>query len=103
MTDTRLYGRTRIVEFVGKALKRKGVPAKPLPIVLLTGPRGSGGSVLLSRIWREFSPDCLGVRLDLRAAQGVEDIVLAAVQGMGRKVHGIARSISRGRGCCSRR
>ncbi len=89
MTDTRLYGRTRIVEFVGKALKRKGVPAKPLPIVLLTGPRGSGGSVLLSRIWREFSPDCLGVRLDLKAAQGVEDIVLAAVQGMGRKVHGI--------------
>jgi hypothetical protein len=89
VTDVRLYGRMRIVEFVEKALKRDGVPEKPLPIVLLVGPRGSGGSMLLGRLWDEFAADCLGVRLDLKAAQGVEDIVLAAVQGLARKVRGI--------------
>ena len=84
-----MYGRKRIVEFVGKALRRSGVPVKPLPIVLLVGPRGSGGSMLLGRLWDEFSADCLSVRLDLRPAQGVEDIVFALVQGLGRRIHGI--------------
>lgn len=84
-----MYGRKRIVEFVGKALKRNGVPVKPLPIVLLMGPRGSGGTMLLGRLWDTYSADCLSVRLDLKAAQGVEDIVLAAVQGLGRRIRGI--------------
>jgi hypothetical protein len=89
MNDARLYGRRRIVEFVREALRRQGVPDRPLPIVLAVGPRGSGGSVLLSRLWEEFSADCLSVRLDLEKAQGVEDVVLAAMHGLSRKISGI--------------
>lgn len=91
MTDAkvRLHGRERVVEYVRAALARRGVPEQPLPIVLLAGPRGSGGSVLLDALWAQFAADCLSVRLDLRAAQGVEDVVLAAVRGLGRRIAGI--------------
>lgn len=85
----RLHGRERVVEYVRSALVRHGVPEQPLPIVLLAGPRGSGGSVLLDALWAQFSADCLSTRLDLRSAQGVEDIVLAAVRGLGRRIAGI--------------
>lgn len=91
MTDARvrLHGRERVVEYTRAALVRRGVPDRPLPVVLLAGPRGSGGSVLLDAMWAQFAADCLSVRLDLRAAQGVEDIVLAAVRGLGRRIPGI--------------
>ncbi|MFI0895659.1 ATP-binding protein [Streptomyces sp. NPDC020983] len=77
------------MEYVRAALVRHGVPAEPSPVVLLAGPRGSGGTVLLDAMWREFADDCLSVRLDLRSAQGVEDVVLAAVRGLGRRIPGI--------------
>ncbi|WP_327290535.1 ATP-binding protein [Streptomyces sp. NBC_01198] len=91
MADTRvrLHGRERVVEYVRAALVRHGVPEQPSPIVLLAGSRGSGGSVLLDALWAQFAGDCLSVRLDLRSAQGVEDIVLAAVRGLGRRIAGI--------------
>ncbi|AEW99288.1 P-loop NTPase family protein [Streptantibioticus cattleyicolor] len=89
MSGARLYGRRRIVDFVDHALRRDGGPRRPLPILLLTGPRGSGGSALLAELWEEFSLRALGARLDLSAAQGVEDIVLATMQGLGRRVPGI--------------
>ncbi|SHM34139.1 hypothetical protein [Actinacidiphila paucisporea] len=91
MTDARarLHGRERVVEYTRAALVRRGVPDRPLPIVLLAGPRGSGGSVLLDALGAQFADECLSVRLDLRSAQGVEDIVLAAVRGLGRRIAGI--------------
>ena len=89
MTAARLYGRRRVVEYVRQALRRDGVPERPLPIVLLVGPRGSGGSALLSALWDEFSGDCLSARLDLASARGIEDIVLAVMQGLGRRIPGI--------------
>ncbi|WP_435172835.1 ATP-binding protein [Actinacidiphila sp. bgisy145] len=89
MTDGRLYGRVRVVEFVRDALRRSGVPGGPLPLVLLVGSHGSGGTVLLDRLWREFGGRCLSARLDLDRAEAVEDIVLAAVRGWGRRVPGI--------------
>ncbi|WUH92929.1 ATP-binding protein [Streptomyces sp. NBC_00433] len=91
MTDAkaRLHGRERVVDYTKAALVRRGVPERPLPIVLLAGPRGSGGSVLLDTLWAQCADDCLSVRLDLRSAQGVEDIVLAAVRGLGRRIAGI--------------
>lgn len=91
MTDVkvRLHGRERVVEYVRASLVRRGVPDQPLPIVLLAGPRGSGGSVLLDAMWARFAPHCLSARLDLRSAQGVEDIVLAAVRGLDRHIGGI--------------
>lgn len=85
----RLHGRERVVDYIRAALVRDGVPERPLPIVLLVGPRGSGGSALVDTMWAEFTDDCLSVRLDLRAAQGVEDIVLAATRGLGRRIRGI--------------
>jgi hypothetical protein len=89
MTDGRLYGRRRIVEFVKQALERDGVPIRPLPVMRLAGPRGSGGSAVVDRLWDEFSEKCLSVRLDLKDAQGIEDIALAATQGWGRRILGI--------------
>lgn len=85
----RLHGRERVVSYVGDALVRHGVPAAVPPVVLLAGPRGSGGTVLLDALWGKFAQDCLSVRLDLAAAQGVEDIALAAVRGLGRRIPGI--------------
>lgn len=84
-----MHGRDRVVTFVGDALKRRGVPKKPLPVVLLAGPLGSGGTMLLDELWQKFSGKCLAVRLDLADAQGIEDIVLAATQGWRRSVPGI--------------
>lgn len=89
MTDARLYGRRRIIEFVREALQRNGIPDRPLPIMLLVGPRGSGGSAMLAGLWSELSADCLSAHLDLASAQGVEDIVFAAMHGLGRKIPGI--------------
>ncbi|NUS11169.1 MAG: ATP-binding protein [Streptomyces sp.] len=85
----RLHGRERVVDYVRGALVRRGVPTAPQPVVLLAGPRGSGGTALLDALWNAFSADCLSVRLDLRSAQGVEDIALAAVRGLGRRIPGI--------------
>lgn len=87
----RLHGRERVVGYVRDALVRRGVPASAAPVVLLAGPRGSGGTVLLDALWKDFAQDCLSVRLDLSSAQGVEDVVLAAVRGLGRRIPGIRR------------
>ncbi|WP_307795473.1 ATP-binding protein [Actinacidiphila acididurans] len=63
----------------------------PLPVVVLTAPLGGGGSTVLDNLWGEFFEKSLSVRLDVGDAQGVEDIVLAAVQGWKRRVPGIRR------------
>lgn len=88
----RLYGRGRVVEFVRAALRRQGVPDRPVPVVLLSGPRGSGGTALLDRIWTECGPDCLKVQTDLADAESVEDAVLMTMAGLLNRVPGI-RSI----------
>jgi hypothetical protein len=85
----RLYGRGRVVDLVGEGLRRKGVPDRQLPLVLLAGPHGSGGTALLDRLWARYGPDCLCAHLDLASAQGADDVVLAMMQGLGRKVSGI--------------
>ena len=85
----RLYGRGRVVDFVGEGLKRRGVPGRQLPLVLLAGPHGSGGTALLDRLRERYGPDCLCVHLDLASAQGADDVVLALMQGLRRRVPGI--------------
>ena len=87
--EPRLYGREQIFHCVEQGLERSGVPARPLPIVLLAGPRGSGGTALLDALWERFSQDALGVHLDLREAQEIRDIVLTTMQGLQRRVLGI--------------
>jgi hypothetical protein len=87
--DFTLYGRGRIVRIVGDALKRKGVPSRPLPIILIVGPRGSGGTAVLGRLWSEYGQDSPGVQLDLAKAQTASDVVFAAMQGLRRKIPGI--------------
>jgi hypothetical protein len=89
VTAQDLYGRAQVVGLVKNALKRTGVPGQPLPIVLLVGPRGAGGTALLGRLWAQFGGDALGAHLDLEAAQGIDDIVLAVLQGMHRRLLGI--------------
>ena len=87
--DGTLYGRGRIIEFVRRAMIRTGVPERPFPIMLLDGPRGSGGSAVLDRLWADLSRNSLGVRLDLASAQETEDIVSAVMQGLGRSIPGV--------------
>jgi hypothetical protein len=85
----RLYGRGRIIQLIKNELKRKGVPDRPPPITLLVGPRGSGGTVLLNSLWDECGRDSPSAHLDLAAAQSVDDVVFAAMQGLRRKILGI--------------
>lgn len=86
---SRLYGRERILRFVADALKRGAVPERPLPIVLLAGPRGSGATVVLDELWELHHEETLCVSLDLASAQDVGDVVLATMQGIQRRVIGI--------------
>src|SRR5947209_6071540 len=88
--DAKLYGREHFIQRVGDALEHRGERERPLPIVLVTGPRGSGGTALLGALWRTFNQSALSVQLDLGAAQGVDDIVFATMQGLRRKVPWIA-------------
>lgn len=86
-----MYDRDRIIRFVGEGLTRKGIPKRPIPVVLLTGPRGSGGSLVLDELWSRYADECLGVRLNLASAQGMEDVVLALTFGLGRRVFPISQ------------
>lgn len=85
----RLYGRHRVVEFTRSALRRQETSSRPVPIVVLTGPRGSGGTALLERILADCGQDCLKVSVDLAGAQGADDAVLAAMAGLSERVRGI--------------
>lgn len=87
----RLYGRGKVVNFVKDALKCKDIRDRPLPILLLTGPRGSGGSALLTRLWEEIEDDCPCARLDLADAENVSTVLLVAMHGLLRKVTGVDR------------
>lgn len=87
--EEELYGRGQIIQCVEQALRRDGVPDRPLPIVLLVGSRGSGATALLDALWRRFKDRALSVDLDLEAAQGVDDVVYAAMQGLRRRILGI--------------
>jgi hypothetical protein len=88
MTET-LYARGRVVGFVGEGLKRRGAATGQLPIMLLAGPHGSGGTALLDRLWEQYGPDSPGAHLDLASAQGAEDVVFAIMQGLRRRIRGI--------------
>lgn len=74
---------------MGQAIRRSGIAKRPAPIVLLMGPHGSGGTVLLDRLWEEYREDCPGVRLNLAQAEEVHHIVLAVLQGLRHKIPGI--------------
>lgn len=88
----RLYGRGRVVTFVGDALERDGVPERQvLPTLLLSGQHGSGGSALWRRLGDEFGPDTLCAHLDLAGAQGAGDAVLAAAHCLHRKIRWVRR------------
>ncbi|MER6074542.1 ATP-binding protein [Streptomyces sp. NPDC001817] len=84
-------GREQVVGLVRDELDRGGVPRGPLPVVVLAGPLGGGGTTVLDKLWTEFFEKSLSVRLDVADAQSVEDIVLAAVQGWRRRISGIPR------------
>jgi hypothetical protein len=88
MTET-LYARGRVVGFVGEGLRRRGAPSGQLPIVLLAGPHGSGGTALLDRLWEQYGPDSPGAHLDLASARGAEEVVFAAMQGLRRRILGV--------------
>lgn len=85
----KLYGRGLIVRRVKKELKRDGVPERPLSIILLVGPHGSGGTALLRHLWDACAADSPTAHLDLASAQGTDDVVLAAMQGLRRRILGI--------------
>lgn len=82
----KLYGRERFIHCVREALTHRGSSTQPLPIVPVEGPRGSGGTALVEELWRTFNHSALSVQLDLDSAQGVDDIVFSAMQGLRRKV-----------------
>jgi hypothetical protein len=84
-----LYGRDSITAFVRRERQRHGVMRRPLPIVLLTGPHGSGGTAVLGELWDEFGAETTGVYMDLAKAQSVEDVVFAIMLGLRRKIWGI--------------
>ncbi|HEV2636739.1 MAG TPA: hypothetical protein VGX23_16425 [Actinocrinis sp.] len=89
---SRLYGRGRIITFVTDALDRDGVPERQtLPVLLLAGQHGSGGTALWRRLGEEFGPDTLGAHLDLATAQGVGDAVLATAHCLRRKIRWVRR------------
>lgn len=88
MTET-LYARGRVLGFVGEGLKRRGAAGGQLPIMLLAGPHGSGGTALLDRLWEQYGPDSPGAHLDLASARGAEDVVFAVMQGLRRRILGI--------------
>lgn len=85
----RLYGRGKVIDFAKAALRCENVRDQPLPILLLVGPRGSGGSALLARLWQEFGDDGPCVRLDMLNAEEVADVTLIAMQGLLRHVWGV--------------
>lgn len=84
----RLYGRGRVIRFAEAALK-SDIRDRPLPILLLAGPQGSGGSVLLDCLWEKFKGDCPCVRLDMAAAEQIADVMLTAMPGLRRHVWGV--------------
>lgn len=84
----RFYGRGRVIAFVEAALKCD-VRDRPLPILLLAGPRGSGGSVLLDCLWEKFNGDCPCVRLDMAGAEEIADVMLTAMAGLRRHIWGV--------------
>lgn len=86
-----LRGRDQVVGLVREALDRGEGPGGPLPVVVLAGPLGGGGTAVLDKLWADFFEKSLCVRLDVADAQSVEDIVLAAVQGWRRRISGIPR------------
>jgi hypothetical protein len=58
-----LYGRGRVLRFVTDALERSGERDTP-PLVLMTGPRGSGKTVLIDRIETDNKAGWPTARLD---------------------------------------
>jgi hypothetical protein len=84
-------GRDQVMGLVREALDRGEVPRGPLPVVVLTGPLGGGGTTVLDKLWTDFFEKSQSLRLDVADAQSVEDIVLAAVQGWRRRISGIPR------------
>ncbi|MBO0801951.1 MAG: hypothetical protein J2P25_02605 [Nocardiopsaceae bacterium] len=89
MSMGRLYGRGKVIDFVEAALKYDRPLTRPMPILLLVGPRGSGGSALLAGLWEEFGYDAPCARLDLADAEEVADVMLTAMQGLLRHVWGV--------------
>jgi hypothetical protein len=79
------------VGLVREALDRGELPRGPLPVVVLTGPLGGGGTTVLDKLWTDFFEKSQSLRLDVADAQSVEDVVLAAVQGWRRRISGIRR------------
>lgn len=77
------------MDFTRAALRRQGTADHPVPVLLLTGPHGSGGTAALDLLQDECGGDCLSTRVDLARAQAVEDAVLAIMGGLTERVRGI--------------
>jgi len=69
------FGRAPVIEYAGNALRRRGTPRVPVPAVLLIGPRGSGGTAVLNRLWADHT-NCPGARI-----AAVRDETVARVLG----------------------
>jgi len=88
-SEIRLRGRELVVQFVDRALRRNGVADVPAPIVLLTGPHGSGGTALLGKLWDKLHADTPSVYLDLAKARSTDDVIFAAMLDLHRKIRGL--------------
>jgi hypothetical protein len=87
---TPLLERGEVIDLVGRALRRTGVPERPFRITLLAGPRGAGGTAVIEALWDTHAVDHLAARLDLRTADRVNDVLFAAMRGLRRPVTGVS-------------
>src|SRR3954470_4364410 len=68
------FGRGPVIDYVGNALRRRGTPRVPVPAVLLIGPRGSGGTAVLNRLWADHT-NCPGARVAAVCDQTVASVL----------------------------
>lgn len=89
--DIEWPGRRETVELVRARLKRRGVPSRAAPVVLLVGRRGTGKTQLLERLHREFGDRSPLAVIDFARArdQSPHDVMLTVMRGLSRRVKAV--------------
>ncbi|HEV2345314.1 MAG TPA: hypothetical protein VGS97_14540 [Actinocrinis sp.] len=89
--DVEWPGRRQTVDLVRTRLKRRGVPAQAVPIVLLVGRRGTGKTQLLERLQREFGDRSPLAVIDFAHArdQSPHDVMLTVMRALSRRVRAV--------------